>query len=119
MGDAVDEIIRHKFGPNGVYRSPDAFAKVFNPGLAERYVEEVPTYEDEVIECAKAVCRYIDATHRRFPAHCDAIHVPGVWLQVHSLNLDYYDHLFDDILAPAQRTHDERWPAGRNDRHEA
>lgn len=112
MGDAVDEIIRHKFGPNGIYRSPETFAKVFNPGLAERYIEEVPTYEDEVIECAKAVCRYIYSTHRRFPAHCDAIHVPGVWLQVHSLNLDYYDHLFDDILTPAQRTHDERWSNG-------
>ena len=109
MGDAVDQIIEHKFGPGGIYRSPENFEPVFRAALTERYIEEVPAYEPEVIECAKAVCRYIVDTHRRFPAHCDAVHVPGVWLQVHSLNVDYYDHLFDDVLTKAQRTHDKRW----------
>jgi hypothetical protein len=112
MGEAVDQIISHKFGPDGIYRSPENFEQVFKEGLTERYIDEVPVYEDEVVECAKAVCQYIVDTHRRFPAHCDAVHVPGVWLQVHSLNIEYYDHLFDDVVTDAQRTHDQRWPAG-------
>ncbi|MEZ5117066.1 MAG: hypothetical protein R2737_12445 [Candidatus Nanopelagicales bacterium] len=115
MGEAVDRIIEHKFGPDGVYRDPDNFRPVFREGLAERYMAEVPVYEPEVIECTKAICRYIHRTHGRFPAHCDAVHVPGVWLQVHSLNLGYYDALFDQVLTPAQRTHDERWPADDSD----
>ncbi len=113
MGDAVDQIIDHKFGEGGIYRNPESFKRVFKPDLTDQYIDEVPVYEEEVIACAKAVCRYIVRTHRRFPAHCDAIHVPGVWLQVHSLNVAYYDHLFQhDVLTEAQRSHDERWAPG-------
>jgi len=37
------------------------------------------------------VCEYVIETHRRFPAHTDAIHVPGVWLQAHHVEDEYYD----------------------------
>ncbi len=33
---------------------------------------------------------------RRLPAHVHAIYVPGIWLQAHHLDLDYYDENFRD-----------------------
>lgn len=110
MRAAVQQIIDDKFKPpEGIYTRSQSFEKIFKEGWANKYVEEVPRYEQNVVECAKDICEYIFKTHRRFPAHCDAVDVPGVWLQVHSVNVEYYDHLFRDPLTKAQRNHDAWW----------
>ena len=82
---------------------------MFREGMAEKYIQEVPKYEDKVIECAKEVCRYIHRVHGRFPAHCDAMYFPGIWLQVHYVNVEYYDFLFQNALTDAQRSHQQWW----------
>ena len=39
-------------------------------------------------------CNYIYDTHGRFPAHCDAIHVPACDFRGHHVELEYYHRLF-------------------------
>jgi hypothetical protein len=41
--------------------------------------------------------------------HCDAIYAPGVWLQAHHLDLNYYDTLFNSGYTETQREHQQRW----------
>ena len=50
----------------------------------------------------------------RFPAHADALQVPGIWLQAHHLDLAYYDKLFREGYTEKHRDHDDRWHAGGN-----
>ena len=44
--------------------------------MQDQYVDEVPHYDKDVVQCVKDVCNYIADTHGRFPAHVDAIYVP-------------------------------------------
>jgi hypothetical protein len=109
MNAAIDALIAHKYGPGGLYRDPANFADVFKPGLAAKFVDEVPHYQEEVIQVAKDVCSYIWETYGRFPAHVDAIHVPGVWVQAHHLDLDYYDQLYRSGYTETQARHQHLW----------
>ena len=62
---------------------------------------------------ARDVCTYIYETHGRFPAHCDTLHVPGVWLQAHHVEEGYYQEFFRNGLTEEHQLHDQRWhPAG-------
>src|SRR5439155_6995886 len=55
------------------------------------------------------ICNYIYTTHGRFPAHVDTIHVPRVWLQVHKVEVEYYDRFFRNGLTAAHRANDTDW----------
>lgn len=112
MSDAVDAILAMKYGDEGTYREPEPFEKIFNDGFAKKYVDEVPHYRQDTIECVKDICNYIYRKHRRFPAHVDAIYVPGIWIQAHHLDLDYYDYLFREGYSESHRRHDELWHGG-------
>ncbi len=109
MAEAVDAVVALKYGSRGIYMDRDYFGRVFEGDGGNRYVSEVPHYDPRVIECVKDVCTYIYKTHGRFPAHVDAIYVPGVWLQVHHLDLHYYDRLFKNGYTDTQRRHQELW----------
>jgi hypothetical protein len=112
MSVAIDKLLEHKYGPGGLYSDPKEFDRVFKPGLASRFCHEVPHYTPEVVACAKDVCTYIYETYDRFPAHADAMFVPGVWIQAHHLDLDYYDQLYSNGYAPIHARHDELWHGG-------
>jgi hypothetical protein len=109
MDDAVNDVIKHKYGDNGVYKDPRYLAQIFKPGFAEIFIDEVPHYSDDVIACVKDICNYIHNTYGRFPAHVDAMYVPGVWVQAHHLDLDYYDKFYKGGYGDAQRTHQAAW----------
>ncbi|MER6122471.1 hypothetical protein ABT173_07200 [Streptomyces sp. NPDC001795] len=109
MSDAVDAVIRSKFGPGGVYTDKDVFTRIYKEDYGQRYLAEASEYEERVIDCARDICEYIITTHRRFPAHTDAIHVPGIWLQAHHVEGDYYDRFFNHGLTEAHRRHAELW----------
>lgn len=111
MSDAVDAVVAEKFGPGGVYKDPALFRRIYREDFGDRYLAEAAEYAGEVIECARAICTYLHDTHGRFPAHCDAIHAPGVWLQAHHVETEYYDRLFRDGMTPRHRDHDARWHA--------
>ena len=66
-----------------------------------------------MIACTRDVCNYICDTHGRFPAHAEAIHVAGAWLQVHHLEDACYEKFLRGGLTDAHRTHDATWhPSG-------
>ena len=62
-----------------------------------------------MIDCTRDICTYIYETHGRFPAHVEAIHAPGIWLQVHHLEHEYYDTYFQHGMTEAHRDHDAAW----------
>jgi hypothetical protein len=109
MSAAVDALLASKYGPNGVYRNLPLFDEVFKPGRGAQFLEEVPHYSDEVVACVKDVCNYIYSTYGRFPAHVDAIFVPGVWVQAHHLDLAYYDNLYKGGYSSTQADHERLW----------
>jgi hypothetical protein len=109
MAEAVRTIVDAKFGKDGVYTDRDVFARIYREDYGQRYLTEAGEYDDRVVECARDVCAYVLRTHGRFPAHTDAIHVPGVWLQVHHVENEYYDRFFVNGLTDAHRSHDRVW----------
>jgi hypothetical protein len=109
MAQAVQSVIDQKYASGGTYRSEAYFDAIFNNGLGEKYLREVPRYDPRVIECVIDVCTYILDTHGRFPAHVDAIYVPGVWIQAHHLDLQYYDKLFKNGYCRMHAEHEQLW----------
>src|SRR5262249_55566348 len=109
MSDAVDAVVAMKYGEKGVYSDREYFRGIFKGEGGDIYLKDVPHYQQEVIDCTKDVCNYIYNTHGRFPAHTDAIYVPGVWIQAHHLDLQYYDQLFRDGYTETQAKHQELW----------
>jgi nitroreductase len=109
MSDAVDEIVKEKFGPSGLFRDEALFGEIFKGDYGARYLAEAPNYSDDVINCARDVCNYIYETHGRFPAHCDALYAPGIWLQTHHVDAGYYSRFFRTGLDDLHRDHDRSW----------
>jgi hypothetical protein len=109
MADAVQAVIDSKYRSGGPYGDVAYFRRIFRGDRGEQYLREVPHYSSDVVACTKDVCTYIYERHGRFPAHCDAIYVPGVWLQAHHLDLTYYDTLFKGGYTETQRDHQQRW----------
>jgi hypothetical protein len=109
MNEAVDELVRLKYGADGTYNDAKYFNRILRGPFGDSYLREVPKFDDNTIAVVKAICTYIHETHGRFPAHCDAMHVPGIWLQAHHIDTKYYDYLFRDGYTEVQREHAERW----------
>src|ERR1700680_196286 len=109
MSEAVDAVIAGKFGPDGIYKNAALFDRIYKPTYGQKYLDEAADYAPKVIQCVKDICTHIYETHGRFPAHCGAIHVPGVWLQAHHVEIEYYDRFFRNGLTEAHRQHHDRW----------
>ncbi len=109
MDQAIDTVVDAKFGSEGIYNDRQLFQRIYKDDYSERYLNEAKAYNADVIACVRDVCNYIHDTHGRFPAHCEAIHVPGIWLQVHHVEIPYYDRFFRNGLSDAQRQHDALW----------
>ncbi|MGR4880540.1 hypothetical protein ACIPUC_14050 [Streptomyces sp. LARHCF249] len=109
MGEAVDAVVADKFGPAGIYADEGMFARIYRGDFGSKYLHEASDYSADVIACTRDICTYIYETHGRFPAHCDTIHVPGVWLQAHHIENGYYERYFRDGLTEAHRRHDQNW----------
>jgi len=111
MNEAVDAIIELKYGKNGIYKDPKNLGDIFKPGLAAKFLEEAPHYTEDVINCCKDVCNYIYDTYGRFPAHVDAMFVPGVQVQAHHIDLEYYDKFYTHGYTETQANHQSLWHA--------
>ncbi|MGQ4387115.1 hypothetical protein [Streptomyces sp. SAS_270] len=109
MSEAVDAVISAKFDTGGTYADKDVFARIYKEDYGQRFLAEAGEYDERVIDCARDICEYVIRTHRRFPAHTDAIHVPGIWLQAHHVEDEYYDRFFLNGRTGAQRRHAELW----------
>lgn len=109
MADAVDQTIADKFGPHGIYKDTATFDAIYKDGFGTQYLANAREYDERVIDCARDICSYIHRTHGRFPAHVDSIFVPGVWLQVHRLEIEYYEKFFRNGLTQRHREHTANW----------
>jgi hypothetical protein len=109
MSDAVDAVVAEKFGPKGIYTDEELFARIYRGDFGTQYLRQASNYSADVIACTRDICTYIYETHGRFPAHCDTIHVPGVWLQAHHVENGYYERFFRNGLTDAHEMHDQRW----------
>ncbi|MGB8021895.1 MAG: hypothetical protein WCF04_11755 [Candidatus Nanopelagicales bacterium] len=109
MDDAVDAVLAEKFGPTGIYSDEALFKRIYKGEFGAKYLKEASNYADDVVACTRDICNYIYDTHGRFPAHTEAIHVPGAWLQVHHVEEAYYEAYFRDGLTEAHREHDRQW----------
>mgnify|MGYP006264671413 CR=1 FL=1 len=61
------------------------------------------------IEYCKEVCTYMMEKYDRFPAFVDAFYVPGIWLQVSHLEIEYYTKFFKPALYTRQAAHAATW----------
>jgi hypothetical protein len=111
MAEAVQEVVNGKFGPHGIYSDEALFERIYKGDFGAAYLKEASNYADDVIACTTDICTYIYDTHGRFPAHCEAIHVPGIWLQAHHVEDAYYEQFFEGGLTEAHRNHDLAWHA--------
>lgn len=107
MDEAVDRMVAEKYGPHGIFTDPTLIARAYrNASDAETYLKLENRHPPEAIRYAKDICNYIYETYGRFPAHIDAFYMPGFWVQVHHLELEYYERFFDPNLWRNQASHD-------------
>jgi len=95
MDAAVDQLIEEKLSV--------AYAgEAFGPAR-ER------THPPEAIAYTKEICRYLVETYGRFPAHTDAFHLPGIWVQFAHLEVEYYDRFAEPGFARRASEGREIW----------
>jgi hypothetical protein len=110
MDEAVDSVLEEKYGHQGTYRDVAQFARVYRKVAdAEKYLQHAQHYSAKTVEYVKVICRYVYDTYGRFPAHVDAFHLPGVWVQFSHLELEYYDKYFNPATYARQAAHTEVW----------
>ena len=110
MSEAVDRVLEEKYGSAGAYGDLEIFKRAYNSqGDAETYLKRAQHYPKEAIKYAKEICKYIFDTYGRFPAHVNAFHTPGVWLQFSHLELEYYEKYFKPAQYERQAQHQSMW----------
>lgn len=110
MNDAVDEVCEEKYGSMGTYGDKDVFARSYaSKSSAEEFLRIAAPFSKEAIKYTKEICTYIYETYGRFPAHVDAFHLPGIWVQFSHLELDYYEKYFSADLFSRQARHYSMW----------
>lgn len=110
MNEAVDIFIKEKYGPASMYGDAARFAAPYkDPASAEEYLRHQVPVSAEAIEYCKEICTYLWDTYGRFPAHVDAFHVPGIWVQFSHLEIDYYRKVYKPELFSRQAAHDATW----------
>ncbi|HUI57708.1 MAG TPA: hypothetical protein VLY04_22175 [Bryobacteraceae bacterium] len=112
MNDAVDQVLDEKFGPDGCYGDQTVFGQPYrSQSSASDFLRNAERPSQDTIQYAKDICNYIYDTYGRFPAHVNAFHVPGLWLQVSHLEIEYYEKYFHPHLYYRQAKHHEVWGA--------
>jgi hypothetical protein len=92
MDEAVDRVLEEKFGAGGVYVDAELFGQVYRDrATADAYLRAACHPSANAIEYTKEICRYLVETYGRFPAHADAFHMPGIWVQFSHLEIEYYE----------------------------
>lgn len=114
MDEAVDRVIEMKYSADGgSYGDKEVFPKAYREASqAEAYNKKASRFSDDCIAYVKEICNYIYDTYGRFPAHVDAFYTPGIWLQFHHLEMEYYEKFFQPGLYQKQASHDGVWHNG-------
>ena len=107
MNEAVDAFVEKKFGGGGSHTAEYKGTTSFKDWKTIQSDFNIPSKTS--IDQVKAICTYVYETYGRFPATTDTKLLP-VWLQVHHLDIDFYDKNFaKGIVTEAQRQHMQTW----------
>ena len=99
-----------KYGAGDTYGDRTTFARSYRePALAEQFLARASHYSDGATAYTKEICRYIVDTYGRFPAHVDAFHLLGVWVQFSHLELEYYRKFYAPSFYARQEALDGAW----------
>ena len=110
MDEAVDRVLEAKYGERGAYGDVGLFSRSYrDPRSGSDYLRQASHYSDKAIAYTKEICSYIQETYGRFPAHVDAFHTPGMWVQFSHLEMEYYEKFFDPRQYTRQARHDALW----------
>jgi len=110
MDDAIDQVIAAKYGPTGSYGDEAVFNRPYrDPQSGREYLRQATHFSDRSIAYTKEICAYLYETYGRFPAHVDAFHTPGMWVQFSHLEMEYYERFFDPRQFTRQSQHDSLW----------
>ena len=102
--------LEEKYGPAGTYGDVNVFKRPYlSETMAQSYLQNASHSSDQAVAYAKQICSYIFDTYGRFPARCDAFHVPGIWLQFSHLELEYYEKFYAPHQFARQREHGSLW----------
>ena len=107
MDEAVDAFVEMKFGKGGLFSADYSGKVAFKdwPRIQPKFHHPSKTSIDQV----KSVCRHVYETYGRFPAGYDTKVIP-IWLQVHHLELDFYQaHFPPEMVTEAHRQHMALW----------
>ncbi len=64
------------------------FGRIYKDDFGDRYLAEAADYARRRHRLRARHLHLHLQTHGRFPAHCEAIHVPGIWIQMHHVEID-------------------------------
>jgi hypothetical protein len=107
MNEAVDAFVEKKFGGGGSHTAEYKGTTSFKDWKTIQSDFNIPSKTS--IDQVKTICTYVFETYGRFPATTDTKSLP-VWLQVHHLDLDFYDKNFaKGIVTKVQRQHMQLW----------
>jgi hypothetical protein len=107
MNEAVDAFVEKKFGRGGSHTAEYKGVTSFRDWKTIQSDFNIPSKTS--IDQVKSICTYVYETYGRFPATTDTKLLP-VWLQVHHLDLDFYDKNFaKGMVTEAQRRHMQMW----------
>ena len=110
MADAVDQVLAEKYDAQGTYGDVDVFKQSYRAKKhAVEFLRNAEHYSKEAVEYTKEICTYIYDTYGRFPAHVNAFHTPGIWLQFSHLELEYYQKFYNPALFRRQAQHETKW----------
>jgi hypothetical protein len=110
MDQAVDRFLEEKYGAQGAYGDRAIFDRPYRTaGDAASFLATAQPYSKKAIRYLRDVCGYIFDTYGRFPAHVDAFHVPGVWVQFSHLEMEYYRKFYQPGLFVQQEHHADAW----------
>jgi hypothetical protein len=107
MREAVEALVKRKFGQGGVYNSETPGAWRDNAKVRG----SAKPFTDEIKECVTSQARYIYNTYGKFPATIPSIFLL-TYLQAQHIDLDFYDHYFKPgAYLSTHKNHMKNWHA--------
>lgn len=108
MRAAVEAFVDRKFGPEGAYAPGPS-----GPWRDSAHVRDTVTpYTEEFRDCMAEVAQSMFDKYGKFPGIRSTIVLPG-YVQAHHLDLDFYDHHYEDgAYLPTHAEHMAQWHGG-------
>jgi hypothetical protein len=102
MSEAVQSMVRRKFGPHGTFRGPNG-TSAWRDHRAT--ADGVPTLDERAIAATTAYCEYVWKRYGRFPVHVPPFRC-GLAHQAVHLDAEFYDRFYQPEALPAAQRSD-------------